>query len=111
MKRVVRKPAKAKGSAAGTTFGSSGFAAGDGSYDAALFERLRALRKRIADEAGQPPYIVFSDAALRDMCVKMPRTPDEFLEVSGVGEKKLARYGDDFLAEIAEHLTDVGKEA
>lgn len=110
IKRIARKPARAKG-AAGTTFGSSGFAAGDGSYDAALFERLRALRKRIADEAGQPPYIVFSDAALRDMCVKMPRTPDEFLEVSGVGEKKLARYGDDFLAEIAEHLTDVGKEA
>ena len=104
MKRVVRKPAKAKGSAAGTTFGSSGFAAGDGSYDAALFERLRALRKRIADEAGQPPYIVFSDAALRDMCVKMPRTPDEFLDVSGVGQTKLARYGDIFLAEIAEYL-------
>lgn len=110
IKRIARKPARAKG-AAGATFGSSGFAAGDGSYDAALFERLRALRKRIADEAGQPPYIVFSDAALRDMCVKLPRTPDEFLEVSGVGEKKLARYGDDFLAEIAEHLTDVGKEA
>ncbi len=103
IKRIARKPARAK-DAAGTTFGSSGFAAGDGSYDAALLERLRALRKRIADEAGQPPYIVFSDAALRDMCVKLPRTPDEFLEVSGVGEKKLARYGDIFLAEIAEYL-------
>ena len=103
IKRIARKPARAKG-ATGTTFGSSGFAAGDGSYDAALFERLRALRKRIADEAGQPPYIVFSDAALRDMCVKMPRTPDEFLDVSGVGQTKLARYGDIFLAEIAEYL-------
>lgn len=123
MKRVVRKPAKARGAATGTTFGfsgsasggsmlgSSGSAAGDGSYDAALFERLRALRKRIADAAEVPPYIVFSDAALRDMCVKLPRTPDEFLDVSGVGEKKLARYGEAFLAEIAEHLGDAGKEA
>ena len=112
VKRVARKPPKGKGSAAaGVAFGSSGSEAGDGSYDVALFERLRALRKRIADEAEVPPYIVFSDAALRDMCAKLPRTPDEFLDVSGVGEKKLARYGEAFLAAIAEHLTDVGKEA
>ncbi len=104
MKRVVRKPAKAKGSAASMTFGSSGSAAVDGSYDAVLFEQLRALRKRIADEAEVPPYIVFSDAALRDMCVKLPRTPDEFLEVSGVGEKKLARYGEAFLKEISDYV-------
>lgn len=111
VKRVARKTAKARGAAAGATFGSSDAATGDGSYDVALFERLRALRKRIADAAEVPPYIVFSDAALRDMCAKLPRTPDEFLDVSGVGEKKLARYGEAFLAEIAEHLTDVGKEA
>ena len=65
-----------------------------------LFERLRQLRKRLADEEGMPPYIVFSDAALRGMCARMPRTPDEFLEVSGVGTTKLARYGEAFLAEI-----------
>ena len=112
VKRVARKPPKSRGSAAaGVAFGPSGSEAGDGSYDVALFERLRALRKRIADAAEVPPYIVFSDAALRDMCVKLPRTPDEFLDVSGVGEKKLARYGEAFLAEIAEHLSDVGKEA
>ena len=112
VKRVARKPPKGRGSAAaGVAFGSSGSEAGDGSYDVALFERLRALRKRIADEAEVPPYIVFSDAALRDMCAKLPRTPDEFLDVSGVGEKKLARYGEAFLAEIAEHLSDAGKEA
>ena len=110
IKRIARKPARAKG-AASTTFGSSGSAAVDGSYDAVLFERLRALRKRIADEAEVPPYIVFSDAALRDMCVKLPRTPDEFLDVSGVGQTKLARYGDDFLAEIAEYAAALdGKE-
>jgi len=66
-----------------------------------LFERLRALRKSIADAEGVPPYIVFSDAALRDMCVRLPHSNEEFLEVSGVGEVKLARYGKDFLAEIA----------
>ena len=60
------------------------------------------LRKRLADEAGKPPYIVFSDAALRDMCAKRPATDEEFLEVSGVGATKLARYGEAFLSEIAE---------
>lgn len=102
IKRVVRKRAKASGASA-RTFGSSGTGA---DYDAVLFERLRALRKSIADEAGQPPYIVFSDAALRDMCAKLPRTPDEFLEVSGVGQTKLSRYGDRFLSEIARHLRE-----
>ena len=104
MKRVVRKPAKAKASpTGGFAFGASGTAAGEGSYDAALFERLRVLRKRLTDEAEVLPYVVFSDAALRDMCAKLPRTPDEFLDVSGVGEKKLARYGEAFLKEIADY--------
>ncbi len=68
--------------------------------DPELFERLRALRKRLADEAGVPPYIVFSDATLRDMCAKLPSTEDEFLDVSGVGATKLARYGEAFLQEL-----------
>ena len=90
------------GSAAGGShvFGSSGAPANDA--DPELFERLRTLRKRLADEAGKPPYIVFSDAALRDMCAKRPATDEEFLEVSGVGATKLARYGEAFLSEIAE---------
>ena len=105
MKRVVRKPAKAKASpTGGFAFGASGTATGEGFYDAALFERLRVLRKRLADEAEVPPYVVFSDAALRDMCAKLPRTPDGFLDVSGVGEKKLARYGEAFLKEIADYV-------
>ena len=105
MKRVVRKPAKAKASpTGGFAFGASGTATGEGFYDAALFERLRVLRKRLADEAEVPPYVVFSDAALRDMCAKLPRTPDGFLDVSGVGEKKLARYGEAFLKEISDYV-------
>jgi ATP-dependent DNA helicase RecQ len=65
-----------------------------------LFERLRALRKRIADEAEVPPYIVFSDASLRDMCKKRPQTPERFLDVFGVGATKFERYGEAFLEEL-----------
>ena len=65
-----------------------------------LFERLRSLRKKLADEAGVPPYVVFSDAHLRDMCVRAPKTRAEFALVNGVGPAKLDRYADVFLAEI-----------
>lgn len=108
MKRVARKPART-GAGAGRVFGGSGSAASS-EADPALFERLRALRKRIADAAEVPPYIVFSDAALRDMCAKLPATDDEFLEVSGVGAAKLARYGEAFLSEIAAYGRERGIE-
>ena len=65
------------------------------------WERLRALRKQLASEQGIAPYMVFSDATLRDMCARLPQTEDEFLEVNGVGQTKLLRYGKAFLAEIA----------
>ncbi|MBQ9003546.1 MAG: DNA helicase RecQ [Eggerthellaceae bacterium] len=68
--------------------------------DRELFERLRDLRKRIASEEGVPPYVVFSDGALRSMCLLRPADEAEFLLVSGVGQSKLARYGNRFLAEI-----------
>lgn len=70
--------------------------------DERLFERLRALRRDIAQEIGKPPYIVFSDKALRDMCVRRPASPEAFLEVNGVGENKLRQYGERFLKAIAE---------
>ena len=66
-----------------------------------LFERLRGLRKQLADAEGVPPYIVFSDAALRGMCVVLPRNDEEMLSVSGVGPAKLKRYGRAFMDEIA----------
>ena len=103
MKKVVRKADRVRsaGAGAGRAFGASGTAAASGEADPELFERLRTLRKRLADEAEVPPYIVFSDATLRDMCAKRPATEDEFLDVSGVGATKLARYGEAFLAELA----------
>ncbi len=70
--------------------------------DEELFQRLRLLRKRLADDAGVPPYVVFSDATLRAMVRLRPQTPDELLGVSGVGEVKLERYGSEFLAELVE---------
>ena len=72
--------------------------------DEALFDRLRALRKRLADERGVPPYIVFSDVALRQMARAYPSDAAGFLRVSGVGDKKLAEFGDSFLREIASFL-------
>ena len=54
-----------------------------------LFDQLRAIRKTLAEEQQVPPYVVFSDATLRDMVGKQPRNEDEFLEVSGVGPQKL----------------------
>ncbi len=70
--------------------------------DEELFHRLRALRKEIADRTGGPAYIVFSDAALLDMVRLRPRSEEEFLQVSGVGRKKLVRYGEEFLALLRE---------
>ena len=106
MKRTVKplkeRPSKSAKGASARALGSSKTAATletDAQRD--LFERLRVLRKRIADEEGVPPYVVFSDAALRGMCVTLPATDDEFLAVSGVGNVKLQRYGRAFMAEIA----------
>jgi len=68
--------------------------------DAALFDRLRALRKRIAAAEGVPAYIVFNDAILRHMARVRPRTPAALLQVPGIGPVKLDRYGEAFLAEL-----------
>ena len=71
--------------------------------DQALFESLRALRKQLAEERGVPPYVIFGDATLIDLCRLRPSTPEAFLEVNGVGAVKLERFGDAFLAAIADH--------
>lgn len=69
-------------------------------YD--LFEKLRELRLEIAREESMPPYIIFSDKTLIDMCVKKPSNKEEMLNVSGVGEHKFAKYGERFIARINE---------
>jgi ATP-dependent DNA helicase RecQ len=68
-----------------------------------LLPALKALRSQLAQEAGVPAYVVFSNAALDDMAEKKPRTMREFLGVSGVGEVKASRYGEVFLKVLAEY--------
>jgi ATP-dependent DNA helicase RecQ len=69
--------------------------------DEALFEALRGLRKQLADEQNVPAYVVFSDATLAEMAALRPATLAELLDVNGVGQTKLERYGDAFLAVVA----------
>ena len=72
-----------------------------GAVDGSLFQTLRALRKELATAQGVPPYVVFSDASLEEMAARRPTTAAELLTVGGVGETKLARYGDEFLRVLA----------
>ena len=78
--------------------------AGEIACDEALFDRLRQLRKQLADERDVPAYIVFSDVALRQMARDYPANEREFSRISGVGEKKLREFGAVFLAAIAAYL-------
>ncbi len=73
-----------------------------GAYDTSLFEILRAKRKELADKSGVPPYIIFSDKSLIDMCKRRPRNKTEFAEVYGVGEQKLQKFSGIFLQLISQ---------
>ena len=69
-----------------------------------LFDKLKELRLEIAREEKMPPYIVFNDKTLIDMCAKMPTTKSDMLNVSGVGENKYSKYGERFIDVIKEHV-------
>jgi len=73
--------------------------------DRGLFESLRDLRRKLSSEQGVPAYIVFGDAALRDMARRRPSTLEEFLEVQGVGQKKCKDYGELFVEQIVGYST------
>lgn len=75
-----------------------------GNYDKKLFAKLRKLRKSIADEDNIPPFVVFNDATLIEMAEHCPTTSAELLLINGVGERKLERFGDAFMALIRDHL-------
>ena len=77
---------------------------GEISCDEGLFEELRRLRKQVAADREVPPYIVFSDVALRQMARDYPQTERDFARISGVGQKKLAEFGETFLGLIREFL-------
>ncbi len=75
-------------------------------HDPALFERLRALRRRIASDDGVPPYVVFGDATLQQMAHYFPQNLNSLSHISGVGAVKLKQYGDKFLAVICEYARE-----
>jgi ATP-dependent DNA helicase RecQ len=75
-------------------------------YDERLFGVLKQLRRVMAEEAGVPPYILFSDKSLHQMSGLFPQTPNAMLAINGVGQMKLERYGQPFLAAIQSFLTD-----
>ncbi|MDR2487073.1 MAG: DNA helicase RecQ [Clostridiales Family XIII bacterium] len=100
MKLPKEKPRKREKDA-GVRGGVSG-----NQVDAGLFERLRALRRKLADAAGIPAFVVFPDASLRDMCHLLPQTLEAFLLVSGVGAMKCERYGEAFVSEIQRYVAE-----
>jgi ATP-dependent DNA helicase RecQ len=71
-------------------------------YDEGLFQSLRVLRKRLADEQQVPPFVVFGDTTLQEMAAFRPTDPEGLARISGVGKHKLGRYGADFLRVIRE---------
>jgi ATP-dependent DNA helicase RecQ len=67
-----------------------------------VFERLRELRKQLAKEQGLPPYVIFHDATLREMALRRPLTLSQFAALPGVGQAKLSRYAERFIAALRE---------
>lgn len=72
--------------------------------DVALWEALRECRRLFAEELGVPPYVIFHDSSLQEMCIMLPRDIQEFGLINGVGERKMEKYGPAFMHIIAEHL-------
>lgn len=78
----------------------------DADYHEGLFSVLRALRKHTADEKKVPPYVLFTDATLKDLCRYFPMTREAMLDIKGIGERKYEQYGELFLDTILEWLKD-----
>jgi ATP-dependent DNA helicase RecQ len=95
---LKREEARAKTGRAG--------GADSGQFDEALFNKLRGLRKKIAEEHQVPPYVIFSDKTLHEMCRLYPATLPDMRRISGVGDTKLERYAGDFILEIKKYLED-----
>ena len=83
--------------------------AGKGVFSQALFDRLRSLRKNIANKRNLPPYIIFPDTSLRQMATEKPVTDNEFMNISGVGEHKFEKYGHLFIDEITSFVREAAE--
>jgi ATP-dependent DNA helicase RecQ len=84
--------------------------AGEIECDEALFEQLRVLRRKLADERDVPAYVIFSDVSLREMARTCPTTPAQFRQIPGVGERKLKDFADVFLGEIKTYLATSSRQ-
>ncbi|MDQ0216345.1 ATP-dependent DNA helicase RecQ [Oikeobacillus pervagus] len=71
-----------------------------------LFEELRNVRKRLAEEEKVPPFVIFSDQTLRDLCLQLPKTVEELLTVKGIGEHKQKKYGERFIEAISNYCAE-----
>lgn len=89
--RIREKPGKKKGPKSSIKLNDD---------ELALFEALRTIRKQLAEESGVPPYVIFGDTALLEMCRERPASSADFLNITGVGQVKLERYGEIFLTAI-----------
>jgi len=94
MLRKLRKPSKTKKKKASASMQALP------PQDQPLFEALRALRTKLAKEQNVPPYVIFPDKTLTEMAIVKPVTEGQMLDISGVGETKLSRYGKVFLNAI-----------
>ncbi len=103
--KIIERPDRAKKKARSRAVGA---ATRDKNFlntkDRLLFERLRLLRYTLAKAEGVPPYAIFSDKSLVDMAILKPRTNEEFLDVSGIGRRKLEEYGEEFIDAIIDYL-------
>jgi len=106
--QLRRDPAPARADRRGTKK-SSGASSAMSAESSRAFDVLRAFRLRLAETQGVPPYIIFHDTTLHEMAAARPQSLDELAEISGVGEKKLERYGDEFL-QIIRTLSDSAEE-
>ncbi len=77
--------------------------------DIELWEALRECRREFAEQHGVPPYIIFHDRTLQEICITIPQTLDQFSHISGVGERKLNKYGPEFLKVINTYLDSDNK--
>lgn len=73
-------------------------------YDTILFEELRIIRRKLADKNSVPPFIIFSDATLKQMCTCYPQTKEEMMNISGVGASKFENYGEQFITAIHNYV-------
>jgi ATP-dependent DNA helicase RecQ len=85
---------------------SKSYRAEETAYDSVLFERLRTVRKAIAEEKGVPPFVIFSDKTLHEMSSTFPSDEKSMLLITGVGEVKLSRFGDQFMVVIKEYVNE-----